>query len=82
MKRQITNVVIDPTDSLAYGCTKTGDILELSLQKGVFKRLGPVKKLFSLGVTCIALLLNGDIIVGCGDGTVAKIGNKDMTIKA
>jgi len=82
MKRQITNVIIDPTDSVAYGCTKTGDIIEISLEKALFKRVGPVKKLFSLGVVCIALLLNGDIIVGCGDGTVAKIGNKDMMIKA
>jgi hypothetical protein len=82
MKRQITNVIIDPTDTVAYGCTKTGDILEINLEKALFKRVGPVKKLFSLGVVCIALLLNGDIIVGCGDGTVAKIGNKDMMIKA
>jgi len=82
MKRQITNVIIDPTDTFAYGCTKTGDILEISLEKALFKRLGPVKKIFSLGVTCIALLLNGDMIVGCGDGTIAKIGNKDMQIKA
>jgi cilia- and flagella-associated protein 52 len=82
MKRQLTNVIIDPTDTVAYGCSKTGDILEISLEKALFKRVGPVKKLFSLGVVCIALLLNGDIIVGCGDGTVAKIGNKDMMIKA
>lgn len=82
MKRQITNVIVDPTDTVAYGCTKTGDILEINLEKALFKRVGPVKKLFSLGVTCIALLLNGDIVVGCGDGTIAKIGGKDMMIKA
>lgn len=82
MKRQITNVIVDPTDTVAYGCTKTGDILEISLEKALFKRVGPVKKLFSLGVTCVSLLLNGDLIVGCGDGTIAKIGFKDMQIKS
>ncbi len=82
MKRQITNVMIDPTDTLAYGTTKTGDILEISLEKALFKRVGPVKKLFSLGVLSIAMLLNGDIIVGCGDGTIAKLSNKNMQITA
>jgi hypothetical protein len=28
------------------------------------------------------LLSNGDLIVGAGDGTVAKIGAKDMLIKS
>lgn len=82
MKRQLTNAIIDPTDTYAYCCTKTGDILEISLEKALFKRVGPVKKLFSLGVLCIAQLLNGDLLVGTGDGTIAKIGIKDMQIKA
>jgi len=82
MKRQITNVLIDPTDSMAYGCTKTGDLMEISLEKALFKRVGPAKKLFSLGLTCVAMMLNGDLLVGAGDGTIAKIGNKDMQIKA
>lgn len=82
LKRQLTNVIIDSTDTMAYACTKTGDILEINLDKAIFKRVGPVKKLFSQGVTCIAMLLNGDILVGCGDGTIAKIANKTMGIKA
>lgn len=82
MKRQLTNVIIDPTDTYAYCGTKTGDLLEISLEKAVFKRVGPVKKLFSLGVVTMAQLLNGDLLVGGGDGTIAKIGLKDMQIKA
>jgi cilia- and flagella-associated protein 52 len=82
MKRQLTNVIIDPTDTYAYCGTKTGDLLEISLEKALFKRVGPVKKLFSLGVVCLCQLLNGDLLVGGGDGTIAKIGIKDMQIKA
>ena len=74
-------MIIDPTDTMAYACTKTGDILEINLERAIFKRVGPVKKLFSLGVTCISMILNGDILVGCGDGTIAKICNKTMQIK-
>lgn len=48
----------------------------------MFKRVGPIKKLFSLGVLCISQLLNGDLLIGCGDGTVAKIDIKTMMIKA
>ena len=66
---------------MAYACTKTGDILEINLDKAIFTRVGPVKKLFSFGFTCIALRLVGDILVGCGDGTIAKICNKTMQIK-
>jgi len=36
--------------------------------------------LFSLGIGAIGLLPNGDIIVGSGDGTIAKLSIQDMTI--
>jgi WD40 repeat protein len=60
----------------------TGDILEVFIEKANFKRCGPVKRLFSRGVNCIDLLPNGDILVGSGDGTIAKVGRKDFKIKA
>jgi hypothetical protein len=48
------------------------------LDRAIYKRLAPVKKLFSLGVVCIGLLPNGDIIVGAGDGCIAKISIQTM----
>lgn len=73
MKRQFTCVAIDPSDTFAYVGTKTGDVLEINIDRAIFKRLGPVKKLFSLGVGTLGILPNGDILVGAGDGTLAKI---------
>jgi len=82
MKRQFTCVEIDSADQFAYCGTKTGDILEVSIENAIFKRVGPVKGLFSLGVTVISLLPNGDIVVGSGDGKIAKISIQTMQIKA
>ena len=81
LKRQILNVVIDPTDQLAYVGTRTGDILELNLERAIYKRCGPVRKLFAQGVQCLALLGNGDLLVGTGDGTIAKLGSQNLQVK-
>lgn len=70
--------MIDPSDTFCYCGTKTGDVLEVNLERAIYKRLGPVKKLFSLGIGTIGLLPNGDIIVGSGDGTVAKLSIQTM----
>lgn len=82
IKRNIQCVVIDPSDTFAYVGTSTGDIIEINLEKALFKRIGPVKRLFAKGINCISQIPNGDILVGSGDGTVAKIGLKDMKVKA
>jgi hypothetical protein len=47
IKRIFTCVTIDPSDQLAFLGTKTGDIVEVSLERALFKRIGPVKRLFS-----------------------------------
>jgi hypothetical protein len=47
IKRVFTCCVIDPTDQMAYLGTKTGDIVEISLERALFKRFGPIKRLFS-----------------------------------
>jgi WD40 repeat protein len=62
--------------------TKTGDVIEVCLNRAIYKRIGPTKRLFSQGVVCISQLANGDIIVGAGDGTIAKMGFKDLIIKS
>jgi len=48
-------------------------VLEINIERAIYKRLGPIKKLFSLGVETLGILPNGDIIVGAGNGTIAKL---------
>ena len=78
-------MILDPLDNYGYFGTKTGDILEIDLKNAIYKRLGPLKTSFpqfSLGVNTIKILPNSDLIVGTGDGTIAKIGYSNMKIKA
>lgn len=39
-----------------------------------------MKKLFSLGITAIKLLQNGDILVGSGEGKLARISIQTMQL--
>jgi cilia- and flagella-associated protein 52 len=52
------------------------------LINAIYKRIGPVKRLFSQGITTISPLPNGDILVGTGEGVVAKIGYFELKIKS
>lgn len=81
LKRKFLCCALDSADQFAYCGTQTGDLLEVNVERAIFKRVGPVKKLFSLGVQCIGLLPNGDIIVGAGDGVLAKVSIQDMQVK-
>lgn len=72
IKRIYQCIVITPDDSTAIMGTLTGDIVEIDLNRGLFKRNGP-GKLFSQGINCMSLLANGDLLIGSGDGTIAKI---------
>ena len=47
IKRVFSCCVIDPTDQTAFLGTKTGDVVEISLDRALFKRFGPIKRLFS-----------------------------------
>ena len=57
LKRQILCMCIDPYDKFAYMGTKSGDILEIDLTNAIYKRIGPVKRLFPQGVNCIKMYL-------------------------
>ena len=81
LKRIPLSMVVDPLDKFAYFGTQSGDILEIDLVHAIYKRIGPVKKLFSQGAITIKMLPNSDLIVGTGDGTIAKIGFIDFKIK-
>ena len=81
-KRVFTCCAVDHNDQYGYVATKTGDFYEIALDKAVFKRVGPVKKLFSLGITSIKQLPDGDLIVGAGDGSLGRVSVDSMQVIA
>lgn len=82
IKRSFNCLSVDQNDEYVYAGTKTGDILEIDLDKAIFKRVAPCYNLFSLGVKSIHTLPNKDLLIGAGDGTLAKISIQNMMIKA
>jgi len=84
VKRVSTNLVCSLDDSLAYVGTQTGDLLELNLERALFKRtcVGPNKHCFSLGVTTSKRLNCGDLIIGTGEGVIARVCPTVFKVKA
>lgn len=82
IKRIYQCIVITPDDSDAYLGTLTGDIIQISLDRRLFKRVGPSKRLFSLGINTMRLLNNGDLLIGAGDGTIAKLDTETLLVKS
>lgn len=56
--------------------------MEFGLDRAIYKRSGPVRNLFQNGISSMALLSNGDMIIGAGDGTLAKMSTQNMQVKA
>ncbi|EPT29350.1 flagellar associated protein [Toxoplasma gondii ME49] len=81
LQRVTQCVLITPDDAFAYCGTQSGDFLEISLNNGLFKRSGPVKGAFPQGITCIAHLPDGDMLVGTGEGVLAKIEADSLATK-
>jgi hypothetical protein len=50
IKRYINCIRIDPSDTFAYCGTRTGDILEIQVDKATFKRVGPLNRIFANGI--------------------------------
>lgn len=70
LKRVFKTVSIDASDTYAYCGTTTGDVLQIALDRVLFKNTGPAKGNMSLGVTASCEVPTGDILVGSGDGTL------------
>lgn len=51
------------------------------MKNAIYKRIGPVKVAFSQGVQIIKKLPNGDLLIGSGEGVIAKICNDSMRVK-
>jgi hypothetical protein len=53
-----------------YCGTTTGDILMIYIPAAQFKSIGPEKKKYAMGITAIQALINGDVLIGTGEGKV------------
>merc|ERR1712118_515843 len=82
LKRVVTNILLDAEDTTAYCGSQSGDLLEINLERALFKRACPPHKAFALGITSTRMLPNGDVIIGTGDGIVAKLTAVTMRVKA
>jgi WD40 repeat protein len=80
LKRVISNMLVDPNDEYMYCGTTSGDMLAIDVNTALFRHQFP-KKCFPVGVTCSALLPDGDILVGTGNGTIARIQAGTMKVK-
>ena len=80
VKRYINCITIDESDTYAYFGTRTGDVLEVFIEKATFKRVGPLNRIFVGGVNTILATNYPDLLVGAGDGVVARINKKTMKI--
>lgn len=81
IKRFINCVRIDPSDTFAYCGTRTGDILEIFIDKASFKRVGPLNRIFQNGVSQILVTSPSDLILGAGDGSLVRVNRKTMKIE-
>jgi len=82
LKRVTTNVLLDPQDDTACCGTQSGDMLEVSLDRALFKRVVPPHKAFALGITISKMMPNGDILAGTGDGILARLTAGTMRVKS
>jgi hypothetical protein len=82
IKRIYNCIAITPDDSSAFLGTLTGDIIEINLDRRLYKKIGPANRLFQKGINVMKLLNNNDIIIGAGDGTVARLDCASLKIKS
>lgn len=73
VKRNAQCVLMNEDDTYLYCGTSSGDILGINTKTRLFQHIGPVKGKFSLGVTAMAMLITGEVLVGAGDGTVSVV---------
>ena len=77
IKRFITCVSIDPIDEFAYCGTRSGDVMEVSLSKGIYSRSGPIDKKLPGAVTQVISKFK-ILYVGTSEGAYASIDKKSL----
>ena len=81
LKRNFLCIAIDANDEYVYAGTRTGDVLEIQIENGIYQRVAPINNLFNNGVRIIKILPNGDLLVASGSGTVARIDIQRLGIR-
>lgn len=76
--RYIICLAIDDIDEFAFCGTRSGDVLEVSLTKGIYSRSGPLKKKFTGAVNQV-LCKDKGIYVGTSEGVFAKLDKTHLT---
>ncbi|CAF4652723.1 unnamed protein product, partial [Rotaria magnacalcarata] len=70
VKRIVKCMTVSPDGLHLYCGTTTGDILMIYIPAIQFKTIGPEKKKYAMGITAMQALVNGDILIGTGEGKV------------
>ncbi|XP_022080542.1 cilia- and flagella-associated protein 52-like [Acanthaster planci] len=73
LKRYVKCIEVSEDDEFFYCGTTSGDVLQINIRNTLLSSHGPEKDKYSQGVTSLALLWTGEILLGAGDGTVAVI---------
>ena len=82
LKRTFLTLAISPDDRFCYCGTQTGDLVEVDLARRLQRRLGPVKTQFPQGIVSSCLIPNGDLLIGTGEGIVAKVALSSLRVVA
>lgn len=78
LRRVTTTILLSEDDKVAYCGNNSGDILEIDVERALYRRMGPPKKPFPLGISVIVPLPGGDLLIGTGDGTLARLQEGSM----
>ncbi|CAF1420627.1 unnamed protein product [Rotaria sp. Silwood1] len=70
VKRIVKCMTVSLDGVFLYCGTTTGDILMIYIPATQFKSIGPEKKKYSMGITSMQALINGDVLIGTGEGKV------------
>jgi WD40 repeat protein len=80
LKRTFTTITVAFDDSLSFCGTQSGDMIEVDIKRKVQKRIGPMKTSFPGGILCLSLIPQGDLLVGTGEGVIAKVALNSLRV--
>lgn len=81
IKRVVHSVVVDEKDEYIYAGTLSGDVLRINAHNQLFQGIGPRKKPFGCGVQTMEFTKSGDLLIASGDGTIALMGSKKLSVR-
>lgn len=73
LQRIFKSVCVDSRDQYAYCGTTSGDVLQVALDRVLFRNSGPGKDPIQVGATACCEAPSGDVLVGGGDGSVSVL---------